>query len=277
VTDSEQGPITPSETAAVAELPLPSVAKWRWWIHLILIGGYFLPSIFATGPRKHPALTYTSRGLLIVCGFQIAAFALVFGLGWLSSRATTDELLLKWRPKWWVLPLGIGYSIAVRIALGMVALVVSVILLATVFDQRQLTDFWRSGEPNIREVVSISTARSDPVYVFLLLTIVSFVVAGLREELWRSGTLAAMRALWPRAFGSRFGEVVAVLLIAIEFGAGHLRLGVFAAVAAGLLGIFLGLIMLAHRSIWPAVLAHGFFDATSFALLAWLPVNFQHL
>ena len=274
--DSGQGPVTASETVVIAEPPRQRVANWRWWIHLILIGGYFVPSILATGPRKHPALTYTSRGLLIVCGFQIVAFALVFGLGWLSSRATKDELLLGWRPKWWVIPLGIGYSVAIRIGVAMVAMLVSVILLATVFDQRQLTEFWRSGEPNIREIVSISTARSDPVYVWLLLTIVSFVVAGLREELWRSGTLAAMRALWPRAFGSRFGEVVAVVLIAIEFGAGHVRLGIFAAIAAGLLGLFLGLIMLAHRSIWPAVLAHGFFDATSFALLAWLPVNVQH-
>jgi membrane protease YdiL (CAAX protease family) len=276
VTDSEQTPITASETVAVAELPRSRVGKLRWWIHLILIGGYFVPSIFLTGPRAHPALTYTSRGLLFVCALQIAAFALVFGLGWLSSRATTDELLLRWQPKRWLILLGIGYSVAIRIGVAIVAIVVSAVLLATVFDQRQLTEFWRSGEPNIREIVSVATARSDPVYIWLLLTVVSFVVAGLREELWRAGTLAAMRALWPRAFGSRFGEVIAVLLIAVEFGAGHVRLGVFAAVAAGLLGIFLGLIMLAHRSIWPAVIAHGFFDATSFALLAWLPMNLQH-
>ena len=29
----------------------------------------------------------------------------------------------------------------------------------------------------------------------------------------------------------------------------------------------LGVIMILHRSIWPAVLAHGFFNATTFALL----------
>jgi membrane protease YdiL (CAAX protease family) len=38
---------------------------------------------------------------------------------------------------------------------------------------------------------------------------------------------------------------------------------------AGLLGLGLGLIMVFHRSIWPAVLAHGFFDATSMALIPW--------
>jgi hypothetical protein len=32
----------------------------------------------------------------------------------------------------------------------------------------------------------------------------------------------------------------------------------------GLLGVMLGTIMIFHRSIWEAVLAHGFFNATSF-------------
>jgi len=34
-----------------------------------------------------------------------------------------------------------------------------------------------------------------------------------------------------------------------------------------LLGFGLGVIMVLHRSIWPAVIAHGMFDATSLALL----------
>jgi membrane protease YdiL (CAAX protease family) len=33
------------------------------------------------------------------------------------------------------------------------------------------------------------------------------------------------------------------------------------------LGFALGLIIVFHRSIWPAVLAHGMFDATTLALL----------
>jgi len=37
-----------------------------------------------------------------------------------------------------------------------------------------------------------------------------------------------------------------------------------------LLGFGLGVIMVLHRSIWPAVIAHGMFDATSLALLPWL-------
>jgi membrane protease YdiL (CAAX protease family) len=76
-----------------------------------------------------------------------------------------------------------------------------------------------------------------------------------------------MRALWPGAFMSRTGESIAIVLIAVAFGAAHLPMGTLAAVAAGLIGIFLGIILIIHRSIWPAVIAHGLFDATTFALL----------
>jgi membrane protease YdiL (CAAX protease family) len=38
----------------------------------------------------------------------------------------------------------------------------------------------------------------------------------------------------------------------------------------GLLGFGLGAIMVFHRSIWPAVIAHGMFNATSLALIPWV-------
>ena len=49
----------------------------------------------------------------------------------------------------------------------------------------------------------------------------------------------------------------------------HLRMGALAAVLAGILGLLLGIIMVLHKSIWPAVIAHGLFDATNLALLPW--------
>jgi membrane protease YdiL (CAAX protease family) len=61
-----------------------------------------------------------------------------------------------------------------------------------------------------------------------------------------------------------------VLIAAAIFGAGHAAQGIVGAVAAGVLGIGFGLIMLLHRSIWPAVLAHGFFNATSFVLIPYV-------
>jgi membrane protease YdiL (CAAX protease family) len=43
---------------------------------------------------------------------------------------------------------------------------------------------------------------------------------------------------------------------------------------AMILGFLLGIIMVVHQSIWPAVIAHGMFDATSFALV---PIALEHL
>ena len=119
-------------------------------------------------------------------------------------------------------------------------------------------------------VVDVAAMRNNPVYFWLTMTVVSFVLGGLREELWRSGVLAGMKALWPQHFGTRSGQVLAVIICAIIFGLGHLYLGWLAVCGAGFLGVGLGLIMIFHGSIWPAVIAHGLFDATSFAMFSWV-------
>ena len=248
------------------------VSRPRWWIHFVLIGGYFTPLLFLRRPAG-PALTHTPQGLIFVCLIDLLFFTIVFGLAWLASRATREQLLLRWRPGFWVIPLGVAYSIGIRVAVVLIAIAVTVVLLATGLDQQQVNQFWRSSQPDVTSMVSITAARSDPAYAWLLLTLVSFVSAGLREELWRAGTLAGMRALWPKAFGSGNGQLLAIVIIAIAFGLGHLRLGVLGATVAGLLGFLLGLIMIIHRSIWPAVIAHGSFDALTFAILSWLPAT----
>jgi membrane protease YdiL (CAAX protease family) len=267
-----------SETSpvAIATAGRPRVGRVRWSIHLLLIGGYFLPVFFVNGPSRGPVLTHTVRGLITVCAFDLTMFAVIFGVAWLISRASREELFLVWRPGWLVLPLGLAYSLAIRLAI-VILMLAAAVLLAAFFDQQQLRHFWQSSQPDVSSLVSLSSARRDRTYAWLLITLVSFVSAGLREELWRAGTLAGLRALWPTAFGSRTGQVVAIVLIAIAFGAAHFHMGVLAAILAGVLGLLFGLIMVIHRSVWPAVIAHGSFDALSFALLAWLPDTFQQL
>jgi membrane protease YdiL (CAAX protease family) len=61
--------------------------------------------------------------------------------------------------------------------------------------------------------------------------------------------------------------MAAVLLAAVVFGFGHLPQGWGGVYVTGLLGTALGWIMVRHDSIWEAVLAHGFFDASTFAFL----------
>jgi membrane protease YdiL (CAAX protease family) len=94
--------------------------------------------------------------------------------------------------------------------------------------------------------------------------------------MWRAGTLAAMRALWPGTFGDREGQIAGVALIAMVFGLAHLGLGLLPAAMASLLGFFLGIVMIAHKSIWPAVIAHGAFDATTFTLLPRMLEHVRH-
>jgi membrane protease YdiL (CAAX protease family) len=274
---------SPSNDAppALEEAPAsPPTKRWRWWIHLILIGVYPVLGVALRSSNRvvpGPALSGDVRGLLIVCGVELILFSLVFGLAWLASRASREELLLHWRPGWWVVPLGIAYSLAIRFILFVVIIVMVVFLLTTrASTPEKLQEFAGANRPNVEAIVSVSAMRNDPSYYWLAVTLVSFVVAGLREEIWRAGTLAAMRALWPGAFASRGGQCLAVTLVAVLFGAMHLGMGPLAAAMAGVLGWLLGMIMVLHKSVWPAVIAHGLFDATTMAMLPWSMEKLQH-
>lgn len=265
----------PLPAASETPPPIPApVARWRWWIHLVVLGAYPLLGLIGraatTQAPRAPALSGGVAGLLLVSGVELLVFCVFFFLAWLASRASREELLFKWRPGWWVVPLGAGYSIVLRLALGAIAVAVAAVLAASqLVTPEKIQEYMKVNRPDVESMVSVPALRHDSAYYWLSLTLVSFVVAGLREEMWRSGTLAAMRALWPRAFGSRLGQCVGMAVIAIAFGAMHLRMGIIAAIGAGLLGVMLGLIIVLHKSIWPAVIAHGLFDATTFALLPW--------
>jgi len=260
------------------------ISRWRWWIHLSLITAYIL-LVAAAGlarTKSHgPALSNTTSGLLITCALELLSFGFVFGLAWLASRASLDDLLLRWRMNVVPVLLGVGYSVGLRIAVGLLTVMAAGVLIATgVMTLDSVKDFLTKHSPRVENAVDVGALGDNPAYFWLTLTLVSFAVAGLREELWRSSFLAGMKALWPRQFGSTVGQVGAVCIAAIIFGLAHLSMGIVAALMAGVLGVGLGLIMVFHRSIWPAVFAHGFFDATTMALIPWatqLMQQLQHL
>ena len=271
-------PALPSEPPE-SPPPIPTTTfretpRWRWLIHLFVIGSYPALGLFfrtASGRvAQGPALSGNVRGLLVVSAAEIIVFSIFFAVACLISRASREQLMLRWRPGWWVMPLGIGYSVALRIGLIVIAVAVMAVVAATqTVTPEKVQEYVSANRPDVEALVSVPAMRSNPAYYWLTITLVSFVVAGVREEMWRAGTLAAMRALWPRAFGSTLGQCFAIALIAVAFGAMHLRMGVLAAVGAGLLGLMLGIIIILHKSIWPAVIAHGVFDATTLALLPW--------
>ncbi len=257
-----------------SQTPEPApVNRLRWWIHLGLVTGYLLLMILLGARRGHtgPALTHGVSGLLLTSTLHLLLFALVLLGACVVSRASRDDLLLRWRPGFWTVPLGIGYSIALRLALAFVLAGAAIFLLVTrTTTPETIRTFVTRHQPDVTTLVDMSAMRKNPAYFWLTVTFVSFIVAGLREELWRSAFMAGLRALWPQTFGSRIGQIGAVALAAILFGLGHLQLGPFGMLFAGILGFGLGLIMVLHRSVWPAVIAHGVFDATTLALLPWV-------
>jgi membrane protease YdiL (CAAX protease family) len=251
-----------------------AVSRGRWRIHLFLITAYILAVGFLGLGRRgtHAAvLSRTAGGLLLVCVLELLAFGFIFGLACFASRATRGDLLLRWQGKLKPVLWGAGYSVALRLAVALLVIAMGIGLIAShIMTPDSLKAFVSTNRPSVETLVDVAAMRNDPVYFWLTLTVVSFVVAGLREELWRSAFLAGMRALWPQRFGSRAGQVLAVIICSIIFGLGHLAMGPLAACFAGFLGVGLGLIMIFHGSIWPAVIAHGLFDATSMAMLPWV-------
>jgi membrane protease YdiL (CAAX protease family) len=269
--NGSQSTEAPSSSEPSTPQPVP---RWRWWICLLLLSGYVLGlgliGLDRTGYQA-PVLSRTSHGLLLAAGVELTLFAIIFGVAWLVTRPSSKDLLLRWRGGFWSVPLGFGYSVALRLALAFVMIIISAGLVASgAMSLESLQEFFRANQPRTDVLVDFSIVRNDPIYFLLLLTVISFVVAGFREELWRSAFLAGLRAIAPRHFTSIRGQIAAVAITAVVFGVGHMAMGPVAAFMAGLLGLGLGIIMVLHRSIWPAVIAHGFFDATTFLLLRWI-------
>ncbi|MDA1277057.1 MAG: CPBP family intramembrane metalloprotease [Verrucomicrobia bacterium] len=252
-------------------LPGERTGRVRWWIHLAVLGSYpialGLVSVFAGETRSGPLLSNDTGKLVFAMGIELGIFAAVFAIAWFASRANRDQLFLRWRgtfaPVWW----GLAYSIGLRVGIAIVVAGVAALLALT---GNLDPDAIQSIRPRTETIVDTAALVNDPVYLVLNLTLVSFVVAGFREELWRAGVIAALVALSPSRFRGFLGYGSFVLIAAVLFGLGHLPQGWGGVVLTTVLGLGLGGIMIRHRSVWEAVIAHGFFDATTFAALALL-------
>jgi membrane protease YdiL (CAAX protease family) len=280
-----EAPPVLSAVAGPPELPVPTPKPaWRWAVMLLLLASYplalgLLAEVLGRFGIKEASgqttiLPGTTRGLLFVCVENVGIFALLFAAAWAFGRASLDDLFARWRRPWLTLGLGAVWSVALRLVVG--GLVGGAVVVVTLWKKVSggeavpLDQF----RPKLENLLS-TDALHNPVYLLVTVTLVSFVVAGLREELWRAGMLAAFRGLLPARWQNRWGQAAAILFAAVIFGLGHLPQGAAGVLLTGLLGIGLGSVMLLHRSLWVAVLAHGFFDATSFlgiwALGYWRP------
>lgn len=255
---------------------LTRLGRWRWWIHLSLISGYVLfigasgilwPGRSHGGSPSHPV-----GGLLFHSAIEMILYGLVFGFAFYASRATPDDLLLRWRGHVNPILLGIGYAIALRLTIGFLMNFLFFVLIATgKMDPTQTLDIAATQQAGADRVVSSAALRSSPAYFWTSLTVTSFIMAGFFEELWRAAFISGLKSLWPEIFSPWIGQVVAVVIAAALFGFGHTTQSPLMVLYAGFLGVGFGLIMIFHRSIWPAVIAHGLFDATYMVMTRWYP------
>ncbi len=241
---------------------------------LVLMGSYplalgVLGALLGNGAPGESALPRTVSGLLAVSAENMALFGVLFGIVVAVGRPSRRELFALGTPDPKAWALGLAYSAALRVGLAVVAVVGMTIAAAVLTAQGRPLDSLAAARPQVETLLDPSALR-DPVYLGISLTLVSFIVAGLREELWRAVVFAALLRLAPGWGGTVRRRLTVVAIAAVIFGLGHLPQGWGGVLLTGALGAGLGAILIVHRSLWIAVLAHGFFDATSFALIRWV-------
>jgi len=268
----------PSEPPVLVESdPAPRpLARWRLIVALGILALYVIvPAVIGAGRTVGDASVLPSSvaAVFVLCAWELTLFALAFSVAGVLARFRTDDLRLRWRGGWWVLPRSIGWSLALRLGVGVI--LAGCLVIYRFVSGASLEDL-AGFRPEVEAMVDIDALR-NPVYMVLMLTVVSFVLAGLREELWRAGMIALLGAAFPRVFGGDRGAWFAIIPVALLFGLGHTAQGPVGVIATTMLGIGLGAIMVFHRSIWDAVLAHGFFNAATFAILPWLSDQFPDI
>lgn len=231
-----------------------------------------------------PALGSSFNDMLLAVAGAYLFLAPFFIVAWLASRVSTDDLHLRWNRPLRLFGLGIGYAVGIQILFRVVALVILagavVVTLATRGGtvspdgiQEIITELVQRFRPEAENLVDTEAIVSNPLYLIGTITLVSFLMAGFTEEVWRAGMFAGFRGAFPRAFETVRGKVLFVVITATIFGLGHTTQGAGAVVLTGVIGLCLGAILLAHRSTWLAVLAHGFFNAMSFLTLYYVQSN----
>jgi len=254
-------PVIPAD-----ELTPPRVSRWRWWVHLSVLAAY--PIVLGVAgamllkPGSGPLLPSDPLRLAGGVVQEIFLFGVIFFLAWSASRASIQELRLEWTSALAPVARGLLYGIGLQLAVMLIGIIIRAVVAMSGGHVEALENL----QPDYERLVD-PKELAKPIYLWLNVSLVSFVLGGLREELWRSGMLAGLAQIAPKVFGSTTGQVWAVCIAAISFGLGHLAQGWGGVLVTSMLGVALGLIMIWHRTIWTAVFAHGFFDAVSFFLL----------
>lgn len=284
----EDSPDSPLKSNGPLPPPLPksqNVSQWRIVIAFLIFGLYplwmavlneFAATNLEEGQEMAPALGGNSQELLNSVLFGLIVFIILLAICWVCSRFTMRGVGLNWlesrtlnasfKKFFMSIFKGMGWSIVLRF-LPLVVLLPGFFIfsLFTDVEQEQLSEL----VPKVETLISRDALSNDPFYLFLNLSLVSFVVAGLREELWRGVSFFLLQKLFPESLSGKWGKAIMILSVALIFGVGHLPQGIMGVLLTTVLGIGLGFLQVWHKSIWEATMAHGFFNATSFLLMAY--------
>lgn len=243
------------------------VPRWASAVMLALFAGYILFAAYsgsAASPDS-PALPSSPRDLFYATVVNLLVFGAVAAAALLVGRPSRADLYCAQKVQVMTFIYGFTWSLLLRALLLVVMLAVVAVVMAG--GSKVTGDSLQQFRPKLEHLFD-PKALANPVYVALCTTWVSFVVAGAREELWRAGVIASLRALFPAEWPGRRWEWTAVVVAALLFGLGHLTQGWGAVGLTTVLGLGLGAIMILRRSLPEAILAHGFFDALTFAGIA---------
>ena len=240
--------------------------RWAWLVMLGLMVAYIVGMTVLAGRHQDagPAMSGETRGLIVESSSSLAVFAVPFLAGlalvWKGRREIWGRRPHDWRTWAW----GAVWFVGLRIVVS-----IPIMAAAVVLQLRHGPDAMekvRGLRPRIESLMPLDSL-GDPLYALACMTWISFVVAGLREELWRAAFLRGFRALFPSHSASPLIPWLAVLASSVLFGLAHLPQGWMGMLLTGMLGLGLGAIQVARRSAWEAVVAHGLVDASTFFLL----------
>jgi membrane protease YdiL (CAAX protease family) len=241
--------------------------RTRWIIHVAILCVPILLSVFSYSIGHHAKLPQTGLKLAKFVSLELLMWGFAFAAAFRMSRITMTQLCLRAGSVLGMIIYGLGCFILVRIV---VAIILFIQLRLAPSDSE-----WASSEA----VFSMMDAHSIALHPVFSLTVfgITSLLAGLTEEMWRVGMLRGLQAIFPSFVNSQWGVLACIAIVSLVFGVAHLYLGWLGVENAILLGFVFGLIVVYRQSYWEAAIAHTLFDASSFALVAFIALHPQIL
>jgi hypothetical protein len=231
----------------------------KWSFHLIILSlVWFLAGFEGLLISHRENLSIFPNRIWDWCKELVLPF-FIFS-AFLFSRPTKEDVFWKWNGT--LRPVLEGFAFYILIALNLAAILS---LLQYVF-KTNLMHALHSTVEDLGKIIKTSSHGKNRSYLFFLF-VIQGLMAGFFEELWRASMLAGIKKLFPRLFLSKIGICCAVCSVALLFGFGHTYQGWAGVGLTSVLGAFLGGIMIARKSIWPAIFAHTFQDVIAFIAL----------